>query len=69
MDVEDSKFVLFYAVYRCLKVNVTWRGLSFSLKRQSWGSATHAHATLSIHAMPARYMDDKRSALVVKMGH
>lgn len=43
--------------------------LSLSLKRQSWGSATHAHATLSIHAMPARYMDDKRSALVVKMGH
>lgn len=31
MDVEDSKFVLFSAVYRCLKVNVTWRGLSLSL--------------------------------------
>lgn len=43
--------------------------LSLSLSRKSWGSATHAHATLSIHAMPARCMDDKRFALVVKMGH
>lgn len=70
MNVEDSKFVLFSAVL-VFKINVTWRGLSLSLSlsRKSWGSATHAHATLSIHAMPARCMDDKRFALVVKMGH
>jgi hypothetical protein len=36
MDVEDSKFVLFSAVYRGSEVNVTWswRGFSPSINRE-----------------------------------
>jgi hypothetical protein len=38
-------------------------------KAKELGFGYARYATLSIHAMSARCMDDKRFALVVKMGH